>query len=377
MVSWVYNKGQEVDEFDTALKALRFQETRPSMAKGNQRPAPSEDPLKGMQRLQVPSFKGDKRAFESWYAAFHQTIGRHDTVPPEQKLLRLYGCLEGEALRTVQNLGYSGTAYEVAMNRLIRKYGGKRRELSLRLEELERFRRVREGNATDLEQFAELLDTLIVKLTETDQVSELGAGSLYVSLLRKLNERLVVKYQDWLKDKHVLGTVHSLYTFINQEAESWMTAIETVKGLGPEKTRSNNTGRTLVIPEVKIEEKKQGSKCRLCSQDHGLWKCDQFKGLSVEERWNKARELKVCFRCLSSYHMSNSCKSRRLCQTNGCRSNHHQLLHNPQGKTITSKPQEEQSTKPTEGETNQARGYVTSQSESSRRCKPNCGVHSP
>lgn len=94
-----------------------------------------------------------------------------------------------------------------------------------------------EGNATDLEQFAELWNTLIVKLTETDQVSELGAGSLYVSLLRKLNEQLVVKYQDWLKDKHVLGTVHSLYTFINQEAESWMTAIETVKGLSPEKTR--------------------------------------------------------------------------------------------------------------------------------------------
>lgn len=125
-----------------------------------------------------------------------------------------------------------------------------------------------------------------------------------------------------------------------------------------------------MIPEVKVEEKKQGSKCQLCSQDHGLWKCDQFKGLSVEERRNKARELNVCFRCLSSYHMSNSCKSIRLYQTNGCRSNHRQLLHNPQGKTITSKPQEEQSTKPTEGETNQAHGYVTSQSNQPEDTSP-------
>ena len=50
----------------------------------------------------------------------------------------------------------------------------------MRLEELDKFRGVREGNANDLERFVELLDTLIVKLCDAGQ--ELGAGSLYVSL---------------------------------------------------------------------------------------------------------------------------------------------------------------------------------------------------
>ena len=80
-------------------------------------------------------------------------------------------------------MGYSSAAYDVAINRLIRKYGGKTREISLRLEDLDRFRRVREGNASDLEEFAELLDTLIVKLTDAGQTSELKAGSLYITLL--------------------------------------------------------------------------------------------------------------------------------------------------------------------------------------------------
>ena len=155
-----------------------------------------EDPLTGLTRLSIPKFKGDKRIFESWYASFYQIVGKYEKVPREQKLLRLYSCLEGEPLLRIQNLGYSATAYDVAIARLIRKYGGKRHELTMRLEELDKFRGVRVGNANDLERFSELLDTLMVKLCDFSQDGELGAGSLYVSLLRKLSEQLVVKYQD-------------------------------------------------------------------------------------------------------------------------------------------------------------------------------------
>ena len=104
-----------------------------------------EDPLTGLTRLSIPKFKGDKRMFESWYASFYQIVGKYKKVPPEQKLLRLYSCLKGEALLTIQNLGYSAAAYDVAIARLIRKYGGKRRELTMRLEELDKFRGVRIG----------------------------------------------------------------------------------------------------------------------------------------------------------------------------------------------------------------------------------------
>ena len=135
------------------------------------------DLFKGLTRLPIPKFKGDKRFFEEWYAGFHQLVGRHKKVPSEHKLLQLYSCLEGEALHTVQNLGYSAAAYDVAIARLVQKYGGQRRELTMRLEELDKFRGLHEGNANDLERFAEWLDTLIVKLCDAGQEGELGAGS--------------------------------------------------------------------------------------------------------------------------------------------------------------------------------------------------------
>ena len=290
------------------------------------------DPFKGLTRLPIPKFKGDKCSFKAWYAGFHQIVGRHK-VPSEQKLLRLYSCREGEALHTVQNLGYSAAAYDVGIARLVRKYGGQRRELTMRLEDLDKFRVIREGNANDLERFAELLDTLIVKLCDAGQEGELGAGSLYVSLLRKLNEQLIVKYQDWLRERKLEGNVRNLYTFVNDEGESWMVALETLKGLGQQKPKALSTGRTLTVTQVSFKTKNVLEKCKLCSNEHGLWQCSKFKAFPVEKRWDKARELRVCFCCLSNSHRSTTCRRSRCCSIDGCCSNHHRLLHNGVQKT--------------------------------------------
>jgi len=66
-------------------------------------------------------------------------------------------CLSGEALKAIESLGYSPTAYEAAKERLERKFGGDRRQVALYLEEIDSFRPVRSGNSKDLEKFADLL----------------------------------------------------------------------------------------------------------------------------------------------------------------------------------------------------------------------------
>ena len=54
----------------------------------------------------------------------------------------------------INSLRHSVAAYEVARERLERKYGGKRRQIVIRLEELDKFKQVSENNAKDLEAFA-------------------------------------------------------------------------------------------------------------------------------------------------------------------------------------------------------------------------------
>ena len=65
------------------------------------------------------------------------------------------------------------------------KYGGKRHQTALYIEELEQFRPIRLGNARDLEQFADLIDISVINLKEAGQQYELGDSSLYTKLQRK------------------------------------------------------------------------------------------------------------------------------------------------------------------------------------------------
>ena len=102
-------------------------------------PSIGQDLWRQLKRVQILVFTGDKRRYQSWKAAFLACI---DSAPAtgEYKLLQLRQYLSGDALKVIENLGHSATAYEAAKERLERKYGGKRRQISIYLEDLETFR---------------------------------------------------------------------------------------------------------------------------------------------------------------------------------------------------------------------------------------------
>ena len=92
--------------------------------------------------VSIPVFNGDKRLYEGWKTAVMACV---DKAPAtlEYKLLQLSQYLPGEALKVVEPLGHSAAAYEMAKERLERKFGGKRHQIALHLEELENFKPLR------------------------------------------------------------------------------------------------------------------------------------------------------------------------------------------------------------------------------------------
>ena len=61
--------------------------------------------------------------------------------------------------------------------------------------------------------------------------------------------------------------------------------------------------------------------------NHGVWACRKFQGLVIEARWNVAKEKHLCFRCLGSDHQGKLCSRSKTCGIDGCKRNHHTLLH--------------------------------------------------
>ena len=192
---------------------------RPSVPTANfESPSIGQDLWRQLKRVQIPVFSGDKQSYYSWKAAFLACI---DSAPAtgEYKLLQLRQYLSGEALKTIENLGHSGAAYEAAKERLEWKFGGMRRQISIYIEELENFRQIRVGNAKDLEQFSDLLDIAMINLKESNQDQELGNGTLYTILQRKLPQSMLANYQRWVYDNNVTHSVATLRQWVILESE--------------------------------------------------------------------------------------------------------------------------------------------------------------
>ena len=296
-------------------------------------PTIGQDLWRQLKRVEIPVFSGDKRVYQSWKAAFLACIDRAPATG-EYKLLQLRQYLSGEALKVIENLGHSALAYEAAKERLERKYGGRRRQIAIYLEELEQFGQIRPGRAKDLEQFADLLDIAIINLQEAGQHHELGNGSLYTKLQRKLPESMFAQYHRWVFECRERESVLSLRTWVIQESEFQTIASETVHGLSGQLTNepTSTSGPRSRHPrtffgDANSERVSHRLYCKVCKNQHGVWNCIEFKQLNVSDRWSTAKQYQLCYRCLGTSHVGRFCPRSRECGQNGCKELHHRLLH--------------------------------------------------
>ncbi|XP_063441925.1 uncharacterized protein LOC134722246 [Mytilus trossulus] len=292
------------------------------------------DMWKQLKRVSIPIFNGNKRNYQSWKAAFLACIDQAPATK-EYKLLQLRQYVEGEALQVIENLGHSAVAYDAAKERLERKYGGQRRQITLYIEELENFKPMREGIAKDIEHFADLLDIAVVNLKEAGRFEELKNGSLYNNLQRKMTESVLSRYHRWIFESGKTESVECLREWILQEAEFQTIASETIHGLSAN-TSSNSQrnykgnrrdGFRTFFGESQNESYSGNRMCKYCNGNHGVWKCDEFRKLTVNKRWDTAKRLQLCYRCLGHDHVGRQCPRSRACNLDGCKEVHNRLLH--------------------------------------------------
>ena len=294
--------------------------------------------LNQLTKVSLPVFSGDARRYESWRAAFKVCVD--DTpLPSHHKLLYLREYLSGEALKSIETLPYSPSAYEAALARLEHKYGGERRRVAMHLEDVEALKPACYGNANDFEQLAETLDVAVIKLKDSGRETELGAGTFYFKLLKKLDEKSLAQYHRWLHEQMKNGTVETLLEWISQEAEFLVVARETLEGVGNRELSSHGSTRTsrqrTFLARSNPAEK---VKCAVCDGSHGVWLCSEFLRMDVNQRWRKARSSGLCFRCLSSGHYSIDCTRGQRCKREGCSEDHHSLLHGKEVRSAVAVP---------------------------------------
>ena len=224
----------------------------------------------------------------------------------------------------VKGPGYLDDVYEAAKARLNQKYGGNRRQVQAHIDELRKMRPINADNPRELERFADIVERTVVSLKENKKFADLEGGTLYAIVLEKLPQALLSQYYRWIKEKGSLESLEELRRWVAEEAEYQVQASEIKHGLS---SVGSVRGKSSTKSYFGTTEEKRDRPCKVCNQKHPIWKCVVFKGMEHRKKWETAKKLGLCYRCLGKGHLGDSCTWNRECGIDGCKDRHHRLFH--------------------------------------------------
>ena len=185
-------------------------------------------------------------------------------------------------------------------------------------------RPINADNPRELERFTDIVERTVVSLKENKKFADLEGGTLYAIVLEKLPQALLSQYYRWIKEKGSLESLEELRRWVAEEAEYQVQASEIKHGLS---SVGSVRGKSSTKSYFGTTEEKRDRPCKVCNQKHPIWKCDMFKGMEHRKKWETAKKLGLCYRCLGKGHLGDSCTWNRECGIDGCKDRHHRLLH--------------------------------------------------
>jgi len=284
-----------------------------------------------LPRASLPKFGGDPRKYRA-YRQMVEALVLNTGAPGIIKLTQVLGTLEGDALEAVSGYPPEESSLPLVLDVLERRYGDKKLFVETLLGEMLALQPANDS-APSVRTLSETVERICRQLPEAD-----SADNLFVSatVKSKLPER-------WLKElirrEHAGGarwTTKELRDHIQRvlaEEEELNRVCRkgastpkqpTHRVTQPERRggrhRDDAVEKTRAFPVVKGNGQGRVKSCFLQCGVAGHWAADCRKYPNTGSRERRAKELKLCFRCLRPGHGSKECtwKCRRCGQDHLC-----------------------------------------------------------
>jgi hypothetical protein len=270
----------------------------------------SYDISRQLGSIKVPQFSGDKGQYEHWKQFFEVAIDKTG-LSFTSKMLRLREALTGDAEELIKGLGFGKESYEEALRLLDEEYGGDRRYLTKYLDELRNMRTIQCGNTKEIRKFLNMLRATNIAFKERGKETELEDGMFYNVSKSKLSRSGIAFFKRWIVDLNKPDSLSSLVEWLTRELKVLVEAEEVTVGMstsGADKRtfKDDRTFRNTRFREMSKETKPtqtfQAShtafpqSCPLKDGNHRVTSCQQFRLLSIPERYQVCKEKRLCYR---------------------------------------------------------------------------------
>ncbi|XP_044779757.1 uncharacterized protein LOC123327412 [Drosophila simulans] len=269
----------------------------------------------------LPIFGGQPEEWPIFSCAFVETTRAYNCTDLENNQ-RLLKALKDEAREAVKALLIHPGNVSAVMEQLRFRFGRPEQLIRSQLNNVREVQPISEHNLAKIIPFATRVSNLAAFLQSAKAQQHLGNPILIEELVAKLPTS---KRVDWARHAATIApfpTVVHFSAWLQEYANVVCTLLD-VEGKEP---RRRLLHASVDHNECDQQDDRHGG-CPICGGQHGILNCRKFIGASPQERWSNVKRHRLCFNCLRSGHTARSCYTQGECQINGCRREHHRLLH--------------------------------------------------
>ncbi|KAJ8031913.1 hypothetical protein HOLleu_25277 [Holothuria leucospilota] len=280
-----------------------------------------------MEKPKMPKFGGNVRDYHIFKSDFTHMVGKVYSKRDSITILR--SALYGKPLEMVRGIG---SDYDAAWEYLDSVYGDPRFTADAIINDINKFKAVKEGEDSRFCELVNLVRTSYKALKEVGRPHDMDNSQMLTLIERKLNmdDRKV-----WFRYLEREGKQASLSVLIDWLTSEMKSRIRATAALRSEASKSGAAVHVI----GKESDAKKFHKCWLCeSTNHWTDQCQTFLNFTPAQRWQHVKEHHGCFSCLKKAgrdHRMSNCRRKRACSevVNGtqCGQFQHPLLHLPAG----------------------------------------------
>ena len=290
-----------------------------------------------LPKISIPIFKGDTKFWPTFFDLFKKLIHENRRLGDVEKLQYLFQFLEDEPLKLLSGISITDDNYQVAFDKLVKRYQNKRLLASNALSSI-MSSNLKNDSAKELRQLLNTFSESLAILNSLNFNTNNWDFILFYILLEKIDASTRTDFE--VKHSHIdIPTYVQLSNFL----ESRCKALESVQHLSAYK--SNKYANSNFTPKTsnfhKTNNKPSTSSfsfntralpsssitCYYCKELHVLSKCPRFLEKSVFDRNSYVKQNKLCSNCLHHSHSLQNCSSNYRCRV--CKNKHHSVLHIP------------------------------------------------
>lgn len=259
--------------------------------------------------IQLPNFEGSYEHWLEYRDTFESLIHNNESINQIQKFHYLRASLSGNASQVIKSIEFSANNYTIAWEVLCDRFNNHRLLVYNHVKMLMELEPIGKESPEKIRKLIDNVSKHLRALNQLNQPTDQWDTLIIYMITTKLD---TTTSREWEQKKagNDLPTLNDLKQFLKNRADLLET-LELNSNEKPKVQRSRSHVATT-------------TKCPICNHEHFIYRCDELKKMSVENRIDRVKRLKLCINCLRGGHFAKDCQSG-TCRM--CSSKHNTLLH--------------------------------------------------